>query len=89
MKRNIAIVNKVDNDLNKFIHTVDFKKNVTETRAINNNIVLIIDSNNTISDKWIKMLYYYIELQYRHGAPIKELNELIREMINNVLCNTV
>ena len=89
MKRNIAIVNKGDNGLNKFIHTVDSKKNVTETRAINNNIVLIIDAPCTIPNKWIKMLYYYIELQYRHGAPIKELNELIREMINNVLCNTV
>lgn len=89
MKRNIAIVNKGDNGLNKFIHTVDFKTNVTETRAINNNIVLIIDSNYVIPNKWIKMLYYYIELQYRHGAPVKELNELIREMINNVLCNTI
>ena len=89
MKRNIAIVNKGDNGLNKFIHTVDFKTNVTETRAINNNIVLIIDSNYVIPNKCIKMLYYYIELQYRHGAPVKELNELIREMISNVLRNTI
>lgn len=89
MKRDIFLINKGDKGLTKYIHSIDINTNITEVRVVDNNIILIIDSLNNISNRWINSIYYFIELQFLNGAPVRLLTKLVREVIFNELYDTI